>query len=237
MLPVLRANLERVQARVAAAARRAGRDEAEITLVAVTKMVPAEIIAAAHALGVRDVGENRAEEALPKQEALPADLRWHMIGHIQRRKAREAVGNFHLVHSVDSVRLAQELDKRASAAHVTVEVLLELNVSGEESKYGFAAVTRDAWSRLAEEAAAVAGLAALRVRGLMTMAPFTADPSEARRVFAVMPELREFLRREVPGPDWTFLSMGMTNDFEVAIEEGATHVRIGTAIFGSQPTP
>lgn len=233
----LRANLQCVQERIAAAAARAGRDPGEITLIAVTKTHPPELIAAVYELGVRDVGENRVEEALPKQEILPADLRWHMIGHIQRRKARNVVGNFTLVHSVDSSRIAEELNKRAQAAGITVEVLLEVNTSGEESKYGFAARTPAEVDSFLAEAEAIAALPALRVRGLMTMAPLTPDPETTRPVFAAVRRLRERLERDLPDYDWSLLSMGMTNDFEVAIEEGATHVRIGTAIFGARGTP
>ncbi|MCZ7571947.1 MAG: YggS family pyridoxal phosphate-dependent enzyme [Ardenticatenaceae bacterium] len=230
-------NLERVRERIAAAAIRSGRKPAEITLVAVTKTHPPEVVAAAYELGLRDIGENRVEEALRKQAVLPPDLRWHMIGHIQRRKARDVVGNFHLVHSVDSLRLAEELEKRARAVNVLVDILLEVNVTGEASKYGFQATTPAERDTLVAAAAALTTLPSLRVRGLMTMAPFVADPEETRPFFAAVRHLRERLRRELPAHEWAFLSMGMTNDFEVAIEEGATHVRIGTAIFGERETP
>lgn len=234
---LLRINLERVYERITEAAIRSGRTPAEITLVAVTKTHPPGVIAAAYELGIRDIGENRVEEALSKQPELPPDLRWHMIGHIQRRKARNVVGAFHLVHSVDSVRLAEELDKRARAAGVTVDVLLEVNVTGEESKYGFRTATAAEVDSFVAAAAGVAALPALRVQGLMTMAPFVDDPEETRPIFEAVRRLRERLRRELPAHQWDYLSMGMTNDFEVAIEEGATHVRIGTAIFGERPPP
>lgn len=233
---LLRTNLERVHERIAAAAARAGRSPAEVTLVAVTKTYPPAVVAAAYELGVRDIGENRVEEALAKQAGLPRDLRWHMIGHIQRRKARDVVGNFHLVHSADSVRLAEELDRRARRASVAVDILLEVNVSREESKYGFPAASAAEIDGFVEAAAAVAALPALRVRGLMTMAPLVTDPEATRPVFAAVRMLRERLQRDLPGYDWALLSMGMTNDFEVAVEEGATHVRIGTAIFGERET-
>ncbi len=231
----LRANLNRVQERVAAAAARAGRTADEVTLVAVTKTHPPEVIRALHACGVREIGENRVHEALEKQQALAdlADVRWHMVGHVQRRKARHVVGRFALVHSVDSVRLARELDKRAGAAGVDrVDVLLEVNVSGEATKYGFPVTSPEDVGAFLEDVEAILNLPRVRVHGLMTMAPLVADPEEARPHFAALRRLRDRLAREFPQADWRQLSMGMSNDFEVAVEEGATLVRIGTAILG-----
>jgi hypothetical protein len=223
----LAANLQAVRARIAAAAQRAGRAPDEVTLVAVSKTVPAERVAAAYALGLRDFGENRVEEGLPKQAALPGDVRWHMIGHVQSRKAREAARQFALVHSVDSLKLAQRLAREAQAAGRVLPVLLEVNVSGEAAKYGFRpGATFEA------EVAALLALPGLRVRGLMTMAPIVADPDEARPVFAALRALRAVLAARFPQADWRELSMGMTDDFEVAVEEGATLVRVGRAIFG-----
>lgn len=232
----LRKNLEQVQERIAGAASRVGRSPEEITLVAVTKRHPPELVQAAYELGLRDIGENRVYEALEKQEALSdlADLRWHMVGHIQRRKARDAVGRFRLIHSLDSVRLARELHKRAKQRDVArVDVLLQVNVSGEESKYGFAArsaAEQEIFCRDVGEI--VERFPRLRLQGLMTMAPFVDDPETIRPVFVGLRRLRDRVRRAVPHVEWRHLSMGMTNDFEVAVEEGATIVRIGTAIFG-----
>lgn len=236
-ITTLRDNLTDIEERIARATARAGRARDEITLVAVTKTHPVEVVARVYELGLRDVGENRIEEALPKAVALPTDLRWHMIGHIQSRKARQAVSPFHLIHSMDSLKLAQEFHKRASGGAGPVAVLLQVNVSGEESKYGFAATTPAEIERFTAEVAEILALPTLRVRGLMTMAPFVDDPEQARPVFAATRRLRERLRRDFPAHEWEFLSMGMTNDFEIAIEEGATHVRIGTALFGARPTP
>ncbi len=234
---IIRANLARIWERIASAATRAGRDPANVKLVAVTKNRPPEAVRAAYACGVRDVGENRVYEALEKQAALAdlRDLRWHMIGHVQRRKARDVVGRFVLVHSVDSVRLARELDKRAARANVSrVDVLLEVNVSGEPTKYGFRVVTPEDEGPFLEAVAEILSLPRLQVHGLMTMAPLVADPEETRLYFVALRRLRDRLTEEFPEEDWSQLSMGMSNDFEVAVEEGATIVRIGTAVFGEQ---
>ncbi len=217
-----------VRARIAQAAARAGRNPASVTLVAVSKTAPAHRVYAAYLTGIRDFGENRVDEALAKQDELPSDSVWHMIGHIQSRKARDVVGRFALVHSLDSLGLAETLQRRAEVANARASVLLEVNVAGEESKYGFA---------LADVAAAVGSvgrLDRLDVRGLMTMAPIVADPEAARPVFRALRELRDRLRAEYPALDLDELSMGMTDDFEVAIEEGATLVRVGRAIFGER---
>ena len=221
-------NLQAVRERIAAAARRAGRDPAEITLVAVSKTQPVEVIGAAYELGLRDFGENRLEEAESKLDRLPADIRWHMVGHVQSRKAAQAVRPYALVHSVDSVKLARRLDRFAGEIGRTLPVLLEVNVSGEASKYGL----QPADVEIAAEA--MRGFQHLQIQGLMTMAPIVPDPEEARPVFVALRELRERLAARFPDLDWRHLSMGMTDDFEVAVEEGATIVRIGRAIFGER---
>ncbi|MDQ7030302.1 MAG: YggS family pyridoxal phosphate-dependent enzyme [Ardenticatenia bacterium] len=231
----LQANLDRVRERIASAAQRAGRSAAEVRLVVITKTHPPETIRALYACGVREIGENRVHEALDKQQALAdvADVCWHMVGHVQRRKARHVVGRFALVHSVDSVRLARELDKRAHMAGVDhVDVLLEVNVSGEATKYGFPVISPDHVGPFLDEVRAILELPHIRVHGLMTLAPLVADPEEARPHFVALRRLRDQLVREFPEANWRELSMGMSNDFEVAVEEGATLVRIGTAILG-----
>ena len=229
-----------VQARIAAAAQRAGRDPAEITLVAVSKMHPAETVVAAYQAGLRVFGENRVEEAGPKAAAVAALLNrpssvvgrpssvieWHMIGHLQSRKAEDVLPWASMVHSVDSVKLAGRLSRVCQAAGRELSILLEVNVAGEASKYGLTP------AELPDAVEAIAALPGLRVRGLMTMAPIVPDPEEARPVFAGLRRLRDDLARRFPALDWRHLSMGMTDDFEVAIEEGATMVRIGRAIFG-----
>jgi len=222
-------NLERVQGRIAAAARQAGRQASEIALVAVTKTRSPAEMRAAYAAGVRHLGENRVEEMAEKRPQLELEgVTWHMVGHLQRRKAGQAVDLFDIVQSVDSVRLARRLDALAAERGLVLPILIEVNVSGEESKYGF---------RLAERAAldaAVAEIVALphlRVDGLMTVAFITPDPEEVRPVFARLREVRDELRARYPEGDWRHLSMGMTDDYAVAIQEGATMVRIGRAIF------
>jgi PLP dependent protein len=224
-------NLAAVWARLAAACRRAGREPEDVTLIAVSKTAPAEAVAAAYSAGARHFGENRVEDALPKighvAELLGSHMTpcWHMIGHLQRRKVRDAAPAFAMVHSVDSLALAQELNKRLEPLGKRVPVLLEVNVSGEESKYGFR--TPD----LGGAIPAIAALPWLDLRGLMTMAPIGPDPESARPVFCALRRLRDELRRRYPSAEWGELSMGMTDDFEPAVEEGATMVRIGRAIF------
>ncbi|MGC8782476.1 MAG: YggS family pyridoxal phosphate-dependent enzyme [Anaerolineae bacterium] len=224
-----------MQARIAAAARRAGRRPEEITLVAVTKTQSAETVAAAYAAGLRAFGENRVEEAVPKVRevaallgAAAADLCWHMIGHLQSRKAADVFPWAAMVHSVDSVRLAGRLSRFAAAAGRILPILLEVNVAAEPTKYGFAA------AELAAGVEQIAALPGLQIQGLMTVAPIATDPETVRPVFAALRRLRDDLARRFPDLDWRHLSMGMTDDFEVAIEEGATIVRIGRAIFGER---
>ncbi len=224
-----------VRERIARAAQRAGRSPDEITLVAVSKGHPPEAVVEAYRLGVRDFGENRVEEAEPKiaavremlaAEGLGEDIRWHMIGHIQSRKARRAVAPYVLVHSVDRLKIARRLDHFAGEIGRTLPVLLEINISGEPTKFGFSP------EDVLEVAGEILALPHLQVQGLMTMAPFVEDAEEVRPVFAALRRLRDELAQRYPQADWRHLSMGMTNDFEVAVEEGATIVRIGTAIFG-----
>lgn len=224
MESAIRANLARIQQRIAGAARRAGRDPAEVELVAVTKNRSLEQIRAVLACGDFVLGENRVQEALGKIPQLPPDVRWHLIGHLQRNKAKQAAANFALIHSLDSRRLAEALQRAADAQDRTVEALIEVNVSGEESKFGLAP------GEVEPLLAAVArSFDRLRVRGLMTMAPFVDDPETVRPCFRALRQLRDRLAAQQY--DLPHLSMGMTNDYAVAVEEGATMVRIGTAIF------
>jgi len=228
---ILQDRIAAVQARIAAAARQAGRDPAEVTLVAVTKTQPAGMVVAAYRAGLRILGENRVEEAGPKATEVAGLLApdpppaWHMIGHVQSRKAADVLPWASMVHSVDSEKLARRLSRFCAEAGVTLPVLLEINVAAEASKYGLAP---DDAGRAVE---AIAALPGLRIAGLMTMAPIAADPEETRPVFAGLRRLRDDLVRRFPEVDCWHLSMGMTDDFEVAVEEGATLVRIGRAIF------
>ncbi len=240
-MSTLEANLGSVQERIEAAARRAGRDPAGITLVAVTKTQPPAVIQAAYDLGLRHFGENRVEEAEAKVGHLPSAITWHMIGHIQSRKAKRVMPLFDVVHSVDSVKLARRLDHLSAERPEPLPVFLECNVSGEESKYGFAAETwtEDGGQRVSLFAAVeeILALPNLQVSGLMTMAPIVADPEQTRPVFVRLRQLRDELALTFPQADWRHLSMGMTDDFEVAIEEGATMVRVGRAIFAPDEPP
>ena len=216
---------------IAAAARRAGRDPACVRLLAATKTVSIERLRAVTAMGLRLFGENRVQEALPKLDALASEqIEWHFIGRLQRRKAKSVVGRFTLIHSVDTVELAEELERRADAATCCQEILLEVNVGGEASKGGF---SPDEVGRVLP---ALARLPHLAVRGLMTIPPPSADPEHTRPAFRSLRKLAQEL--DQLGMDrMTFreLSMGMSNDFAVAVEEGATIVRIGTGIFGARP--
>jgi PLP dependent protein len=255
------ARLAAVQERVVAAARRAGRPAEEITLVGVTKTHPPAAIASALAAGLVDFGENRVQEAEEKIAALAAErarISWHLIGHLQRNKARKAAALFDVVHSVDSLRLAETLSRvqgsgsRVQAAFVKsspeprtlnpepLPILLEVNVSGEASKEGFALAGWEEQPALLDtflaEVEALLALPHLRVRGLMTIAPWGIAPEQARPTFRAARRLRDALARRFAQADWSALSMGMTDDFEVAIEEGATIVRVGRAIFGERTT-
>jgi pyridoxal phosphate enzyme (YggS family) len=223
-------SVDRVRERIAAAAQRAGRPASDVRLVAVTKTRSAAEVAAAYQAGVRHVGENRVGEAEAKKPQLDLpDLIWHMVGHLQSRKASRAVDLFDVVHSVDSLKLARKLDRLAEEGGRTLRILIEVNVSGEESKYGF---SLDAPGVLGSAVEQIVALPHLCVQGLMTVAFVAQDPEEVRPVFARLRELRDAFRSRYPQAGWEHLSMGMTDDFEVAVEEGATMVRIGRAIFG-----
>lgn len=219
-------NIARVRERMAAAARRSGRSVDDVTLVAVTKTVAVEVIKEAVALGLEDLGENRVQELLAKQPYIEG-ARWHLIGHLQRNKVRQVWDKVELIHSVDSLALARELDKRAASGGRRIKVLIEVNVAGEASKFGLAP---EAVPSFIKEAS---GFTGLNIMGLMTVAPLTEDPEKVRPVFRRLAALRrEVEAMHLSGVNMRYLSMGMSNDFEVAIEEGANLVRIGTAIFG-----
>jgi pyridoxal phosphate enzyme (YggS family) len=230
-LPPIAENLQRVYERIAAAALRAGRRPEEITLVAVTKTHSWDYVAAAIAAGQVDFGENRPEEAHAKfienPAAANASFRLHLIGPIQSRKAKIALAcRPVLIHSVDRLKIARKLSALASEQGVTLDILLEVNVSGESSKHG--------WSpdALRMQSSELLALPHLHCHGLMTIPPYDPDPDRARPYFVALRDLRDELAREHPGHDWSQLSMGMSHDFEAAIEEGATIVRVGSAIFG-----
>ena len=225
----VRENLERVRARVQAAARRAGRDPAGITLIGITKTMPVDRIREAVAAGLTHFGENRVQEAagkIPELGGAAAGLTWHLVGHLQSNKARKAVELFDCIQSVDSIKLARLLDRAAAALGARRDILIQVDLGGEPTKFGLEPGLLD---DLVDEAASLAGL---RVRGLMTIPPLFEDPAGARPFFRRLRELRDRLASS--GCDLPDLSMGMTSDFEVAIEEGATMVRVGRAIFGGR---
>lgn len=224
---------QQVCERIARAARESGREPESVHLVTVTKSHPLEEVQAAIAAGARVLGENYVEEAVSKRQAL-ADVpaSWHLIGHVQSRKAEAVSTHFDYLHSLDSLKLARRLDRFAAEQGRVLPVLLECNVSAEESKFGLPAWEESAWERLLPEIEAIAGLTNLRVRGLMTMAPYSPEPEAARPIFRHLRKLQAFLGNHCPQGCWDELSMGMSGDFEVAIQEGATWVRIGEAILG-----
>jgi PLP dependent protein len=227
-MDVIANNLDIVRGEIASAARRAGRDPSAIRLVAVSKTHPADAVVQAAAAGQTIFGESRVQEARDKIPTCPSGLDWHFIGHLQKNKVRQALPLFSFFHSIDSVALAQAIDRIAGENGKPAEGLLEVNVSGEETKHGF---TPD---ELRKGFAALGKLPHLRIRGLMTMAPYSENPEDARPVFRALRELRDELQsaHNHPLPE---LSMGMSGDFVPAIEEGATLVRVGSSIFGTRP--
>lgn len=222
------ANVIAVRARIAAAAARAGRDPSAVSLVAVSKTVPLERLRGVERHGIADLGENRVQEAAAKIAALGGAVTWHLIGHLQSNKAKVAVRLFDLIHSVDSLELATAMDRHAASLGKHQRVLFQVNVSGEESKSGFTPAALDA---VAERLAA---LPHLQPEGLMTIAPLDAAEPELRSAFRALHTQRDALA-PLFGDHWRHLSMGMTDDFEPAVEEGATLVRVGRAIFGERP--
>ncbi|MBC8509943.1 MAG: YggS family pyridoxal phosphate-dependent enzyme [Chloroflexi bacterium] len=228
-------NYADVSERLAAAACSVGRDAGVIKLIVVAKGHTVEVAQAAIQAGAKYLGENYVQDALPKIETLAdADVEWHMIGHVQSRKARDVVENFAWMHSLDRLKLARRCDQFAAQANRKLPVLLECNVSGEVSKHGWPVWDESRWSVFAEELAPVFDFDHLEVRGLMTMPPFEHNPEDARPYFQKLCRLRDFLSDHFPQTDWRELSMGMSNDFEVAIQEGATIIRVGTAIVGAR---
>ena len=231
---------ERYQAtldRIAAAAKTSGREPESVRLVVVTKAQPLEVVQAAVQAGVRLFGENYPEESVSKILSFGPEsgVEWHMIGHLQSRKARLVIEHFDLLQSLDSLKLAERLNRMALEAGRVLPVMLEFNVGGEESKFGWTAAHEESWPTLYPEVEAILGLENLEIRGLMTMPPLETDPEDARVYFRTLRLLRDHLTARYPQADWRELSMGTSADYEVAVQEGATLVRIGTAIVGSRP--
>lgn len=226
---MLKENLAEVQSRVEQACKRAGRDVAEVTLIAVSKTKPVTDLQEIYNAGVRDFGENKVQEMCDKMEKMPKDINWHMIGHLQRNKVKYIVGNVALIHSVDSYRLAEEINIQAKKKGLVVPILVEVNIADETTKFG---VSKEDAMELVRQ---IASLDALSVKGLMTIAPYVVDPEENRAYFRKIKELSvDIDNQNIDNVSMDILSMGMTGDFEVAIEEGATMVRVGTGIFGKR---
>jgi len=222
----IKENLEKIQETIAQAAQKSGRSPQEITLVAVTKTMPVEIIKQAISYGIRIIGENKIQEAKTKKAAITEEIKWHMIGHLQTNKVKDAVQIFDLIHSVDSLKLALEINKKAADLNKIMPILLEVNISQEPSKYG---LTKDDTSYLLEK---IAHLNNIKIKGLMTMAPYEAPETEIRKIFSELRELKNKIREQkINNIAMDYLSMGMSSDYHLAIEEGANMVRIGSALF------
>lgn len=225
----IKENLQTVKNNMLKATERAGRNPEDVTLIAVSKTKPVEMIREAYDLGIRDFGENKVQELVDKYDMLPGDIRWHLIGHLQTNKVKYIVDKAYLIHSVDSVKLAKEISKEASKRSLTVNILIEVNVSGEESKFG---VSPD---KLLETTEEIAALPAINIKGLMTVAPYVVDSEQNRGIFAQMMKFTvDIMQKNIDNVSMDFISMGMSGDYEVAIEEGATYIRVGTSIFGER---
>ncbi len=222
-------NLKKVEDNVDAACRKAGRSRDEVTLIAVSKTKPVEMLSTIYNQGIRDFGENKVQEMCDKMEQLPSDIRWHMIGHLQTNKVKYIVGHTTLIHSVDSLHLAKEIERQAEKKDVTVDILVEVNIAEEESKFG---IHKEETYELVRQ---IAALPHVHICGLMTIAPYVENPEDNRMYFRGIRQLSvDIAEQNIDNVDMDVLSMGMTGDYMVAIEEGATMVRVGTGIFGER---
>ncbi|MDE7031484.1 MAG: YggS family pyridoxal phosphate-dependent enzyme [Lachnospiraceae bacterium] len=225
----IKENLEAVAHTIAAACGQSGRNPEDVTLIAVSKTKPVELLEEAYACGCRDFGENKVQELLDKYEMMPKDIRWHMIGHLQRNKVKYIVDKVYLIHSVDSLRLAEEISKEAYKKNVCVNILVEVNVANEETKFG---TTCEEVVQLVQD---IAKLPNICVKGLMTIAPFVENAEKNRPIFSKLKKLAvDIMSENIDNITMEFLSMGMTGDYAVAVSEGATYVRVGTGIFGAR---
>lgn len=226
---MVKENLIEVEKHIQAACDRAGRDRKEVTLIAVSKTKPVSMLEEAYDAGIREFGENKVQEMMDKYDVMPKDIQWHMIGHLQRNKVKYLMGKSYLIHSVDSLRLAEEISSQSVKHDVITDILIEVNIAGEESKFG---ASRDEAIQLVADAAKLPNI---HICGLMTIAPFVDDPEDNRIYFKQIKELSvDIEEKKIDNVDMRILSMGMTGDYEVAIEEGATMVRVGTGIFGER---
>ena len=226
---MIQENIRQVEENIRAACDRSGRNPEDVKLIAVSKTKPISMLEEAYAYGCRDFGENKVQELVDKYEKLPKDIRWHMIGHLQRNKVKYIVDKVYLIHSVDSLRLAQEISKEAVKKNVTVSILIEVNVAKEESKFG---TTSEEACNMVEEMARLPGI---RIKGLMTIAPYVENAEENRQYFEKLRQIYvDIIQKNIDNVCMEELSMGMTGDYQVAVEEGATYVRVGTGIFGER---
>ncbi len=226
---MLRDNLREVELNIQKACERAGRSRNEVTLIAVSKTKPISMLEEIYGEGIRHFGENKVQELCEKYENMEKDIKWHMIGHLQRNKVKAVIDKATLIHSVDSVRLAETIEQEAVKKDIIVDILIEVNVAEEDSKFGLKV------DEVMEMVETIATFPHIRIKGLMTIAPFVADPEENRPVFAALRKLSvDIAKKNIDNVNVEILSMGMTNDYQVAIEEGATIVRVGTAIFGER---
>lgn len=222
-------NLEMVEKEIETACQKSGRDRSDVTLIAVSKTKPVSLIMEAYDAGIRDFGENKVQELVQKYEEMPKDIRWHMIGHLQTNKVKYIIDKVCLIHGVDSLHLAQEISRQAVRHNLTANILIEVNIGGEESKFG---CRYEEAEKLVKE---ISLLPRIAVKGLMTIAPYAANPDENRGYFVKMKQLSVDITKDSGNNiDVSILSMGMTGDYPVAIEEGATYIRVGTGIFGER---
>lgn len=226
---MVRENLAQVRKHMEEACRRAGRQTDEVTLIAVSKTKPVGMLMEAYEAGARDFGENKVQEILEKRPEIPADARFHMIGHLQRNKVRQVIDQVTLIHSVDSLRLAEQIEHEAAKKELHVDILLEVNVAREESKFGF--FLEEVEDALRE----ISKYPHITVKGLMTIAPYVEDPEENRDIFKKLHQVFiDMKSKNIDNSSMSVLSMGMTGDYQVAIEEGSTMIRVGTGIFGAR---
>lgn len=222
-------NLKEVEEKIEAACKRAGRDRSEITLIAVSKTKPVEMLEEVYQTGIREFGENKVQEMMDKYEVLPKDIHWHMIGHLQTNKVKYIIDKVDLIHSVDSMKLAETIEKEAAKKNLTANILVEVNVAEEESKFGLK------MEEVIPFIEKISAFSHVRVCGLMTIAPFVENSEENREIFTNLRKLSvDINAKNIDNVNVSILSMGMTNDYAVAIEEGATMVRVGTGIFGAR---
>lgn len=226
---MLRHNLNQVEENIQSACLKSGRNRDEVTLIAVSKTKPVSMLQEVYDCQIRNFGENKVQELCEKEEVLPNDIKWHMIGHLQTNKVKYLMGKTTLIHSVDSLKLAQEIEKQAAKHNLVVDILVEVNIAEEATKFG---IKKEETISLVKE---IAALSHVKIKGLMTIAPFVDDPEDNRQYFRQIKELSVDINMEnIDNVDMNVLSMGMTGDYMVAIEEGATLVRVGTGIFGER---